>query len=302
MAKEFSENYSVAREVLEEVNEALGQNLSKLMFEGSLEDLTLTENAQPAIMAASIAILRVLEQEVKFSIETSGKYVLGHSLGEYTALVAVESLALADAAKILKKRGQAMQNAVQNGMGGMAAILNLDINTLEAVTRQSVEITGGVCEISNDNAPGQVVISGDNQALEKAMELALEAGAKRALRLNVSAPFHCRLMQPAADEMADVLDKIGFLNPLLPIVSNVKAAPYSDNSNIRDLLVEQITGRVRFRESVEYLAGRGIGEFMEIGAGKVLQGMTKRIAPEAHSFSIDSLKALDDFAEQMIKA
>ncbi len=286
-----------AHDVLAEVDEALGQKLSALMAEGPAETLTLTENAQPAIMATSLAVVRTLEGEFGVRLEAVGHFVAGHSLGEYSALCAVGGFELAVAARLLKLRGQAMQAAVPVGEGAMAAVLGLDLETVKAVAAEASAY--GVCAPANDNAPGQVVISGHRVAVEAAIELAKARGGKRALLLPVSAPFHCPLMRPAAERMAEALAENPPAAPRLPVVCNVTAAPTQDPEVIRDLLVEQVTGMVRWRESIETLAGLGVGRIVECGAGKVLTGLVKRIAPDIEIVNLESITDLEAFAKSL---
>ncbi|WP_029074162.1 ACP S-malonyltransferase [Kaistia adipata] len=282
MGKSLAENFAEARAVFDEVDAALGEKLSAVMWDGPIETLTLTANAQPALMAVSLAALRVLEAQ-GFQVSKAA-YVAGHSLGEYSALAAAGSLSIADAARLLRIRGTAMQAAVPVGEGAMAALLGLDFDTAKAVADEAAQ--GEVCEAANDNGPGQVVISGAKAAVERALEIAKAKGAKRALLLPVSAPFHCRLMQPAADVMADALAKVTINAPVVPVVANVLAAPVTDPAEIRNRLVEQVTGMVRWRESIGWLAANGVDLFAEIGAGKVLSGLAKRIAPEAQTLNV----------------
>jgi [acyl-carrier-protein] S-malonyltransferase len=289
MGKSLAENFAEARAVFDEVDAALGENLSAVMWDGPIETLTLTANAQPALMAVSLAALRVLEAQ-GFQVSKAA-YVAGHSLGEYSALAAAGSLSIADAARLLRIRGTAMQAAVPVGEGAMAALLGLDFETAKAVADEAAQ--GDVCEAANDNGPGQVVISGARAAVERALDIAKAKGAKRALLLPVSAPFHCRLMQPAADVMAEALAKVTINAPVVPLVANVLAGPVSDPSEIRNRLVEQVTGMVRWRESIGWLAANGVDLFAEIGAGKVLSGLAKRIAPEAQTLNVG---ASDDVA------
>ncbi len=285
-----------AREVFQEVDEALGQNLSKLMFEGPEADLTLTENAQPAIMANAIAALRVLEKEGGLLLADKAAYVAGHSLGEYTALCAAGSLGLAETARLLKLRGQAMQAAVPVGEGAMAALLGLDF---EAAVKAAAEgAQGEVCQAANDNAPGQVVISGHKAAVERAIEIAKGLGAKRGMLLPVSAPFHCSLMAPAAEKMAEALAGANIAAPFVPLVANVTAAPVTDPAEIRRLLVEQVTGTVRWRESVLAMTGLGVDSFVEFG-GKVLGPMIKRITPDAATLSLVSMDDIEAAAKTL---
>ncbi len=276
MGRDLAEAYPAARAVFEEVDAALGEALSALIWEGPAEDLTLTANAQPALMATSIAALRALEAE-GFGIENAS-FVAGHSLGEYSALCAAGALGLGDAARLLRLRGRAMQEAVPVGVGAMAAILGLDFEAVAEVAAEAAQ--GEVCQAANDNDPGQVVVSGHAAAVGRAVEIAKAKGAKRAMLLPVSAPFHCALMQPAADAMAAALAEVEMAAPAVPLVSNVAAQAVSDPVEIKRLLVEQVTGRVRWRESVIWMAGHGVGELIEIGAGKALTGMARRIDRE----------------------
>ncbi|MCJ8159532.1 ACP S-malonyltransferase [Sphingomonas sp. LaA6.9] len=293
MGKALADASTVAREVFQEVDDALGQNLFKLMSEGPEDQLTLTENAQPAIMANAIATLRVLEREGGIRLADKAGFVAGHSLGEYSALCAADALDLATTAKLLKLRGQAMQAAVPVGLGAMAALLGADIDKAQALADAAAE--GEVCTVANDNDPGQVVISGHKGAIERAVALVKDHGIKRGVLLPVSAPFHCPLMQPAADAMAEALDKAALRAPLVPVFANVTAAPVADPDAIRTLLVEQVTGRVRWRESVVAMEAAGVGQFVEFG-GKVLGPMVKRSAAgevEAASvISMDDIEAL----------
>lgn len=279
MGKTLFDNFACAKHVFQEVDEALSQKLSTIIFEGPDADITLTENAQPAIMATSIAALRVLETESGFDIAKHAHFVAGHSLGEYSALAAAGAISLSDTARLLKLRGTSMQKAVPAGQGTMAAILGLTIQQVEAVTAQA-SADGDVCEVANDNSDGQVVISGARAGVEKAMQLAKEAGAKRALELNVSAPFHCSLMQPAAEAMHAALAAAKVSAPVVPVIANITAAPVSDPDAIRDLLVKQVTGRVRWNESVLWMAQNGVSRAIEIGEGNVLAGLIRRIAKE----------------------
>ncbi len=284
MGRDLAEAYPAARAVFEEVDAALGESLSGLIWDGELSDLTLTANAQPALMATSIAALRAMEAEGVGLARAA--FVAGHSLGEYSALCAAGALGLADTARLLRLRGKAMQDAVPVGDGAMAAILGLD---LEAVTAIAEEAAGGeVCQAANDNDPAQVVVSGSYLAVERAVEIAKERGAKRAMLLPVSAPFHCALMRPAAEAMEAALADVEIAEPAVPLVSNVKAEAVSDPDEIRRLLVEQVTGRVRWRESVLWMAGQGVTEIVEIGAGKALSGMVRRIDREIATLSVGS--------------
>jgi [acyl-carrier-protein] S-malonyltransferase len=275
MGRALVEAFPVAREVFEEVDEALKQRLSRIMFEGPESELVLTENAQPALMAVSLAVVRVLEREAGLRVVQAGAFVAGHSLGEYSALAAAGAIGVADTARLLKRRGRAMQRAVPVGEGAMAALIGADLETARAIAEAAAE--DEVCAIANDNAPGQVVISGHKAAVERAIALAPERGIKRSIMLPVSAPFHSPLMRPAAEEMEKALAAIVIAPPRLPLVANVTAAPVSDPDTIRRLLVEQVTGLVRWRESVEAMKERGVDTLVELGAGKVLTGLTKRI-------------------------
>ena len=296
MGAELAEAFAAAREVFQEIDDALGQNLSKLMREGPTEDLTLTENAQPALMAVSLAAVRVLKVEFNVDMSRAG-FVAGHSLGEYSALAAAEALALADTARLLKLRGQAMQRAVPVGQGAMASLIGprADVALAEAAAAAGAEV--GVCVVANDNNAGNVVISGAKLAVDRAIEKAKELGA-RAILLNVSAPFHCPLMQPAAEEMAEALAAAAIAPPRAPVVANVTARPVLEPEVIRRLLVEQVTGRVRWRESVEWMAGEGgVDRFAELGPGKVLTGIAKRIAPDAEALALNTPADLEAFAK-----
>ncbi len=273
MGKALAEAYPAAKAVFDEVDAALGENLSSLIWEGDQDTLTLTHNAQPALMATSIAALRALEAE---GVDvTTASYVAGHSLGEYSALAAVGALSVGDTARLLRIRGEAMQKAVPVGVGAMAALLGLDFETATAVAEEAAQ--GEVCQAANDNDPGQVVVSGHKAAVERAIEIAKGKGAKRAVLLPVSAPFHCALMQPAADAMAEALSHVDINTPSVPVVANVLAASVTDPTLIRSLLVDQVTGSVRWRESVAYMAAQGVTEMWEVGAGKALSGMVRRI-------------------------
>ncbi|WP_425101225.1 ACP S-malonyltransferase [Tropicibacter sp. S64] len=273
MGRDLAEAYPAAKAVFDEVDAALGEKLSSLIWEGEADQLTLTANAQPALMATSIAAMRALEAE-GVAI-TDAAFVAGHSLGEYSALTAAGALSVGDAAKLLRARGAAMQAAVPVGEGAMAAVLGLDLAAVRAVAEQAAQ--GEVCQAANDNDPAQVVISGAKAAVERAVDIAKEAGAKRALLLPVSAPFHCALMQPAADVMAEELARATIHAPKVPLVVNVRAEAVTDPDTIRQLLIEQVTGSVRWRESVEWMVAQGVTDFLEIGAGKALSGMVRRI-------------------------
>jgi [acyl-carrier-protein] S-malonyltransferase len=297
MGAELSHTFAAARAVFEEVDEALGQDLSRLMREGPIEELTLTENAQPALMAVSLAVVRALATDFDIPVEKAA-FVAGHSLGEYSALAAAGALGLADTARLLKLRGRAMQSAVPVGEGAMAALIGpkSDVALAEAAAEAGASI--GVCVVANDNNAGNIVISGARAAVDRAMEKAKSLGV-RAMLLNVSAPFHCEMMAPAAVEMCKALARTRISAPVAPLVANVTARPTADPEIIRALLIEQVTGRVRWRESIEWLAGEGgVERFAEIGAGAVLTGMVKRIAPGAQAMALNSPSDLRSFAEQ----
>ncbi len=276
MGKALAEAFAESRAVFEAVDEALGENLSRLIWEGPEADLTLTRNAQPALMAVSLAALRALEAH-GITVPGHAAYLAGHSLGEYSALAAAGSLTLADTARLLRIRGDAMQAAVPVGEGAMAALLGLDVETARAIAESAGQ--GDVCAAANDNAPGQVVVSGTRAAVERAIDIARARGAKRAVLLPVSAPFHCTLMEPAAEAMADALAATDIDKPAVPVVANVLAEPLDDPAQIRQRLVEQVTGAVRWRESVEWMAAHGVTRLVEVGAGKVLSGLARRISP-----------------------
>ena len=276
MGKALADAYPAAKAIFDEVDDALGESLSSLIWDGDIETLTLTKNAQPALMATSLAAMRALEAE-GVSI-TAADYVAGHSLGEYSALAAAGAISVADTARLLRTRGTAMQDAVPVGVGAMAALLGLDFEAATAVAEEAAQ--GQVCQAANDNDPSQVVVSGHKEAVERALTIAKEKGAKRALLLPVSAPFHCALMKPAADVMAEALDDVQINAPAVPVVANVRAAAVTDPAMIRSLLVEQVTGSVRWRESVLWMADQGVTEAWEIGAGKALSGMIKRISKD----------------------
>ncbi len=284
MGKALSDAFPVAREVFDEVDEALGQKLSTIMWEGPKETLTLTENAQPALMAVSMAVMRVLEREKGFSLKDHVKLVAGHSLGEYSALAAAGAFSLADTARLLKLRGQAMQKAVPVGEGAMAALLGVSLDVAQKVAEAAAQ--GDVCQVANDNDPTQVVLSGHKRAIDRVAEAGKPFGVRRAVPLPVSAPFHCALMQPAADAMAEALSGVAIKAPAVPVVANVLASAISDPEEIRKRLVEQVTGTVRWRESVLYMAQQGITQAYEIGAGKVLSGLMGRIDKSIKTASI----------------
>lgn len=293
MGKALAEAFPVAREVFEEVDAALGQKLSQLMWEGPKETLTLTENAQPAIMAVSLAVMRVLEREHGFKLAGKVQFVAGHSLGEYSALAAAGTFSLADTARLLKLRGHAMQKAVPVGQGAMTALLGVGLDVARQVAEAASQ--GDVCQVANDNEPTQVVLSGHKTAIDRVAEAGKPLGVRRALPLPVSAPFHCALMQPAADAMAEALAKVEMKAPVVPVVANVLAAAISDPAEIRKRLVEQVTGTVRWRESVEFMAKNGITQIFEIGHGKVLAGLVGRIDKSIKAVSIGTP---DDVAAQ----
>ncbi|HEY1877467.1 MAG TPA: ACP S-malonyltransferase [Rhizomicrobium sp.] len=296
MGKDLADAFAPARAVFEEVDDALSQRLSRLMWEGPDADLTLTENAQPAIMALSLAIVRILEKEMGLGVGKHARLVAGHSLGEYSALCATGAFSLADTARLLKTRGQAMQSAVPVGEGGMTALIGADIEQAESVAKEAGE-AGGVCVVANDNAPGQVVISGTVDALARAGEIAKAKGIKRALPLAVSAPFHSPLMQPAADRMAEELVRITIRPLAVPVLANVTAKEANNPDDVRQLLVEQVTSRVRWRESMLALKALGVGTTVEFGGNKVLTGMVKRIDPELKMVTLDSPADLEAFGK-----
>lgn len=279
MGKALADAFPAAKAVFDEVDAALGEKLTAIIWEGPAETLQLTENAQPALMAVSLATLRVLETEGGIDVARDAAFVAGHSLGEYSALAAAGAFSIHDTAKLLRTRGLAMQKAVPVGVGAMAALLGLDYETAVAVAAEAAR--GQVCQAANDNGGGQVVVSGDKAAVDRAVEIAKTRGAKRAMLLPVSAPFHCSLMQPAADAMAEALAGVTINTPKAPLVSNVLASAITDPDEIRKRLIEQVTGTVRWRESVAYMASKGVTRFLEIGAGKVLSGLVKRIADGA---------------------
>ena len=297
MGADLAKGYEAARRVFEEVDEALGQKLSQIAWEGPLDTLTLTENAQPALMAVSVAAVRVLEQDKGISLKDKVKYVAGHSLGEYSALTVAGSLGLADTARLLKIRGQAMQVAVPVGEGAMEALLGLELDDARKLAEAAAQ--GDVCQVANDNAPGQVVVSGAKAAIDRAIEMASEFGARRALLLPVSAPFHCALMQPAADAMAEALSNVELKAPIVPLIANVAAGEVNDAEEIRTRLVEQVTGVVRWRESVRYMADSGVTTLYEIGAGRVLSGLARRIERSLETVSVGSPGEIDAAVEAL---
>jgi [acyl-carrier-protein] S-malonyltransferase len=286
MGKALASNFTAARHVFEEVDTALNSKLSTIIFEGPADTLTLTENAQPALMAVSLAALRVLEAEAGLNLARDAQFVAGHSLGEYSALAAAGAFTVADAARLLRLRGQAMQKAVPVGAGAMAALIGLEFDTASAVAAEAAQ--GEVCQAANDNGAGQVVVSGSKGAVERAVEIAKTKGAKRAMLLPVSAPFHCALMQPAAEVMADALAKVSIRSPGVPVVANVLAKAIRDPGEIVRALIAQVTGTVRWRESVLFMASAGVTNFYEVGAGKVLSGLIKRLAEGATASAIGS--------------
>lgn len=297
MGKELAAAFTEASLVFEEVDDALEQHLSKIMFEGPEDQLTLTENAQPALMAVSVALIKVLEKQAGFQIATRNSYVAGHSLGEYSALTAAGMFALSDSARALKIRGQSMQQAVPVGQGAMAALIGVDLEVAEEI---AAEAAGeDVCTAANDNAPGQIVLSGSSSAIDRAVEIAKERGAKRSIVLPVSAPFHCSLMAPAADIMSEVLADLTLQPPVVPVVANVTATPEENPGEIRRLLVEQVTSRVRWRESILKMRELGVDTFVEVGTGKVLTGMIRRIDSELTGISVQTAEHIDAFVSSL---
>ncbi|WP_155843524.1 ACP S-malonyltransferase [Hyphomonas sp. CY54-11-8] len=297
MGKTLADAYPAAREVFQTVDEALGQKLSDLMWNGTIEELTLTANTQPALMSHSLAAMKALEAEFGISAKDAA-FVAGHSLGEYSALAAAGSLTIADTARLLRIRGNAMQSAVQPGEGAMAALLGADVAQAEAACAAGRE-AGGACELANDNAPGQLVLSGSKSAIDAACEWARANGVKKAMPLNVSAPFHCSLMQPAADAMAEALASTDIKAPVVPVVANVSAAPVTDPETIRQNLVAQVTGRVRWTESVQFMVAEGVDTTGEVGNGKVLTVMQRRIEKSLNGFTLGSPEDLEAFAQAL---
>lgn len=291
MGKALAENFASARAVFHEIDDALGQKLSAIMWDGPKDTLTLTENAQPALMAVSMAVMRVLEKENGFRLQDKVKFVAGHSLGEYSALAAAGTFSLADTARLLKLRGQAMQKAVAVGEGAMAALLGVGMDVAVKVAAEAAQ--GDCCQVANDNEPTQVVLSGHKRAIDRVAEIGKAHGVRRAVPLPVSAPFHCALMQPAADAMAEALSKVSVNTPVVPVVANVVASAISDPEEIKKRLVEQVVGTVRWRECVAYMAANGITDFYEIGSGKVLAGLVKRTASAANATSIGTPADID---------
>ncbi|WP_018687486.1 ACP S-malonyltransferase [Ahrensia kielensis] len=296
MGKELAETYTEAKAVFDEVDEALGEKLSATMFDGPEDVLTLTANAQPALMAVSVAVARVLAAK-GFDLKSKVSFVAGHSLGEYAAHAAVGTFSLADTARLLRIRGNAMQAAVPVGVGAMAAIIGLEDDAVKAICTNAASATSGVCQIANDNGGGQLVISGSKVAVETAAEAAKEAGAKRALLLPVSAPFHCALMQPAAEAMAKALAEVTANAPVVPVVTNVNVAPETDPAVLTDLLVKQVTGQVRWRETVEWFGANGVTTLAEIGSGKVLTGLARRINRDLAGVAINTPADIEAFLE-----
>ncbi len=294
MGQELADALPVAREVFEQVDDALGQRLTRLMWEGPIEELTLTENAQPALMAVSLAVVRALESELDLDLSASAQFVAGHSLGEYSALTAAGSLTIEDAARLLRTRGLAMQDAVPVGEGAMAAVIGLNFDDVKAVAAEAAKV--GVCATANDNAPGQVVISGSKLAVAAAIDLAKDNGAKRAIELPVSAPFHCSLMAPAADVMRDALADVTIEAPIVPFVANVTAAAVDEPETIRRLLVEQVTGMVRWRETVDYMISHRVDTVFELGSGKVLSGLAKRINRKITAVPVETPSDIEQLA------
>ncbi len=286
MGQELLAAFPVARETFEEVDDALGQNLTRLMAEGPAEELTLTENAQPALMAVSIAALRVLEKEGGIDLSKSAAFVAGHSLGEYSALAAARTFGLADTARLLKTRGQAMQKAVPVGQGAMAALLGAELDLAREIAEAAAD--GEVCSPANDNAPGQIVLSGATAAIDRAIEIATERGIRRSVKLPVSAPFHCAMMAPAADVMEKALAGVDMVRPLVPVIANVTAAPAENPEDVRRLLVEQVTAMVRWRESVLAMRDAGVDTLIELGSGKVLSGLAKRIDRDLTALNVET--------------
>lgn len=301
MGKELAEAYPAAREVFDMVDAALGEKLSALIFDGPLETLTLTENAQPALMAVSVAAARALESVTGKQLSDMGSFVAGHSLGEYSALAAARALELEDAARLLRLRGRAMQQAVPVGAGAMCAMLGVEIDLAREIAAEAAAGGSGeqVCDIANDNGGGQIVLSGDRQAVERAVAIATAKGVKRSIMLPVSAPFHCTLMAPAADVMGQALAEISLQKPSVPVIANVSAQAETDPANLRQLLVQQVTGMVRWRESMAYAADQGVTQLVELGAGKVLTGLAKRIDPRLEGLAIGAPAAIEAFAETL---
>lgn len=293
MGREVYDTFRCAKDVFQEVEEALEQNLTKIIFEGPDDHLVLTENTQPALMTVSMAVMRVLEKEGGINLTQTASYVAGHSLGQYSALCAASALSLSDTARLLKIRGQAMQKAVPVGEGAMAAVLGLDLDHVEKIITDASQ--GQVCEVANDNSPGQVVISGHQKAVERAIEFSKERGAKRSLLLNVSAPFHCSLMAPAQARMEEAFSEITVKNSLVPLMDNVSADIAQKGEEMKDLLIRQVTGRVRWREGILKMVDQGVATTVEIGAGKVLTGLSKRIAPSLGALALNTPYDIEEF-------
>ncbi len=300
MGRGIYDAFRCARDVFQEVDEVLKQNLTKVIFEGPDADLVLTENTQPALMTVSMALMRVLEKEGGLDLSQSASYVAGHSLGQYTALCAVGALSLSDTARLLKIRGQAMQKAVSVGKGAMAALLGLEMTDVEKIVRDAAQ--GQICEVGNDNCPGQVVISGHQEAVERAIDLSKNYGAKRSILLNVSAPFHCALMKPAQDRMEEALQDILLQNPCIPVIDNVSAAPVHKGDELKSLLIQQITSRVRWRESIMKMTETGVSTTIEVGAGKVLTGLSKRIVSSLEALALHTPHDIEVFLKKDLAA
>ncbi len=297
MGRALAEAFPMARLLFQEVDDALSQHLSRLMFEGPESELTLTENAQPALLAASLAVIRVLEAEAGFDIARHVAYVAGHSLGEYSALAAARAVSVADAARLVKRRGQAMQKAVPVGEGAMAALLGLEIEAARDIAEAAAQ--GGICAVANDNCPGQIVVSGHADAVIRAVSIAAERGSRRSIMLPVSAPFHCPLMQPAAEMMAEALAEASFAPPLVPLVANVTAAPTQDVDEIKELLIEQVTRMVRWRETVLLFAANEVEEVVETGVGRVLAGLVRRIDRELAVVSVGAPAEVEELMKRL---
>jgi [acyl-carrier-protein] S-malonyltransferase len=297
MGRELAAAFLPAKHLFQEVDEALRQKLSRLMFEGPESELTLTENAQPALMAVSLAVMRVLQADGKMQLANTAKFVAGHSLGEYSALAAAGAIRVAEAARLLRVRGRAMQEAVPVGEGAMAALLGVDLKTAQEIAELARE--GEICDVANDNAPGQIVVSGARSAIERAIKIAAEKGAKRSILLPVSAPFHCGLMGPAADAVAAELEKVEIRPPMPPLFANVSAAAESDPAQIKSLLVRQVTAMVRWHESVVNMKAAGVTTMVEIGAGRVLQGLIRRIDRELAVTSVEKPEEIEAFSKTL---
>ena len=299
MGRALAEAFTTAKLLFEEVDDALSQNLTRIIFDGPEDALTLTENCQPALMTVSLAIMRVLAQDGGVDLARKGRFVAGHSLGEYSALAAAGSLDVATAARLLRTRGRAMQEAVPVGAGAMAALLGVDLDAARVIAETAAADTGEVCEIANDNAPGQVVVSGERAAVERAAEIAPEHGARRAVMLSVSAPFHCSLLRPAAEVMAEALADVDLAPPAIPLVANVSAQPVEDTEEIRGLLVKQVTGTVRWRESVSAMREAEVDGLVEVGAGKVLSGLVRRIDRNLQAWAIETPEEIEAFLKTL---